>query len=492
MDFTKLLESLAGGDELDLTQMVKRKPNAPPSALSLPSETAMADIAHGAMEAEEMDASGGGTGTMLQGMGKGVLGAVKSLSEEQPPPIQPMQIYGDSTRNNTIAGLSQPPAMQIAGTVGKPNPNAITIGLDHLRQQQRRPQMDYREGVDNVDEWGQMRGLAQGGRVRAGETVIVGEDGHETVTRTPEGDVIVEPMHNPEIAAPMPNGIAQDENTPPPMSVNPNGSVQQGYGGWQSKSTDGSQNTGGDQPSLEDLYKQVIINSQEKPNAWKDFGFGALQGLNNYINKTNNPVQSYTAMKIARKNAPILSQIGMIEHQKKTQEDSAYRKAQTQELYNKNEDRDLDRQYRYDKLEIDKDYKTNLISLGKEKADNVRVYQEAIVDLRRQGVLQNDERIKILKERIEETKRHNKATEAQQSTNEEGRNKREGMKVAGRANVENIKQGGQTQRTRITNQTQRAKVLAAIDNAPPLEGETPEQTAERKRLAREKFIKDNE
>lgn len=61
----------------------------------------------------------------------------------------------------------------------------------------------------------------------------------------------------------------------------------------------------------------------------------------------------------------------------------------------------------------DTEYKQNLIKLGKQKADDVRAYREAIIDLRDRGLDQNDERIKQLEKRIEETKRHNKVTEGQ-------------------------------------------------------------------------------
>lgn len=66
-----------------------------------------------------------------------------------------------------------------------------------------------------------------------------------------------------------------------------------------------------------------------------------------------------------------------------------------------------------------------------------------------------------------------------------------GMRVKAQKDIANINQAGQTERTRVTNKGQAAKVLAAIDNGPPLQGETPEQTAQRKASARAQFLADN-
>lgn len=394
MNFSNFLQNLAsGGEGLDLTEMIKRKPNAPPTQALLPSESAITDVAHGASEAMIGGSKeGGGESGGMATIGMGALKGLSDYSQkEQPPQIQPMQMYGNPIRDNAIAKTMMP-----------------------------------------------MRGLRYGGIVQDGETVIVGEDGQETVTKTPDGQVVVNPTETP-----MPNGIDQTIgggrgggiSAAPAPSVNPNGSAQQ--------------------DPLNELYSQVIQNSQQKPNAWKDFGFGALQGLNNFLNNSNAPIQSYNDVRIARKNAPILSQIRAIEGQRGEQRKAEYEVARTKEIFNKNEDRDLDRQFRYDKLEIDKEYKGNLVTLGKQKADDVKVYREAIIDLKNQGVRQGDERIKALNKRIDETIRHNQATESQQKINEEGRNSRNTELITGRKEIAAAQIGSQMQRQQISIQAQK-------------------------------------
>ncbi len=58
-------------------------------------------------------------------------------------------------------------------------------------------------------------------------------------------------------------------------------------------------------------------------------------------------------------------------------------------------------------------YRRELVSLGKDKADNLKDYRDAIVDLKERGADQSDARIKALQDRITEITRHNKVTEGQ-------------------------------------------------------------------------------
>ncbi len=84
----------------------------------------------------------------------------------------------------------------------------------------------------------------------------------------------------------------------------------------------------------------------------------------------------------------------------------------------------------------DAEHKRNAVALGKEKADEVKANNERIFDLKKRGLDQGDQRIKILEERNAEIKRNNIATE-------EGRNKRTA-----------ITQGGQDRRSALQRQMQ--------------------------------------
>lgn len=58
-DFTKLLTSLASGQEPDLSPLIKRKANGPPHIELTPSQTAIHDVIHGALP-QPLDAPSGG------------------------------------------------------------------------------------------------------------------------------------------------------------------------------------------------------------------------------------------------------------------------------------------------------------------------------------------------------------------------------------------------------------------------------------------------
>lgn len=170
------------------------------------------------------------------------------------------------------------------------------------------------------------------------------------------------------------------------------------------------------------------------------------------------------------------------------------------------EDFDRDQQYKQSQIDInairpdimqqdadtramravaDAEYKDNLISLGTQKANDVRSYREAIIELRKQGVAQNDRRILALEERIKETIRHNKATEAQQKANEDGRNTRAANTQAGIASRSAGVADRAKQRLSQMNEGQKkAAINKAVDRwMQQNKGATPEQIAEtRQRL----------
>jgi len=84
-----------------------------------------------------------------------------------------------------------------------------------------------------------------------------------------------------------------------------------------------------------------------------------------------------------------------------------------------------------DKNAADAEYKKNLISLGKTKADNIKSYRDQIIDLKQQGANQNDDRIRILQQKADEEVRHNQVAEKQQAANEAGRNRRAATSQSG-------------------------------------------------------------
>jgi hypothetical protein len=101
-----------------------------------------------------------------------------------------------------------------------------------------------------------------------------------------------------------------------------------------------------------------------------------------------------------------------------------------------------------------------MAALGIEKAKDVKAYREAIIELRKQGVSQGDARIKLLEKRIEESIRHNQATEKQAATNEAGRNSRAANTQAG------INSRAATTQSRLAaqNKAQAASVIASLRN----------------------------
>lgn len=263
-----LLQHLAMGGEPEdhlIRPLIRREKNAAPTKQLLPSQMAMADMHEGASDAVKQNGAGG-----FNGLGKDALmGGLQGLATAtQAQPMQPMQTFSNPIRDLTIANVTEP-----------------------------------------------MRGLRYGGEVQDGETVRVGEDGEETVTKTADGRVIV----NPEQA--MKAGIRPDWTSVlnSPTTPMPNGIEQTDQPVQQTQGRTPLINNGTD--DLDVLYNDLAKIQTEKGSKWKDAGFGALQGVLNYVNHTNQPIQSYSEMKKAQKAAPILNKIGMLEHRDKLQQE---------------------------------------------------------------------------------------------------------------------------------------------------------------------------
>lgn len=140
------------------------------------------------------------------------------------------------------------------------------------------------------------------------------------------------------------------------------------------------------------------------------------------------------------------------------------------------------------KDQVDAEYKENLIGLGTEKANNIKSYREAILDLKAQGVRQADKRITALENRIKEEVRHNQATENLTDKKIASTEKIADANRGSRERVAGANQDNANYRTLVTNGNQASKVLLALDNMPANKGESPEAFAARKAEARKKFL----
>jgi hypothetical protein len=214
-----------------------------------------------------------------------------------------------------------------------------------------------------------------------------------------------------------------------------------------------------------------MANQDQKPNKWKEAGYGALQGLQNWVNHTNKPIESYNDIRIARKNAPILAKIGAIEHQDKLQQEKDWNQTRIKTtLEDDARQRDnLARQTTRD----ERNYEIKTKTLDWKKDDRDRYYE--LENVKIEAKAKNDERTyKLAEQKQKELERHNGVTEKQQATNEQGRNDRTDKLITGRTNVATIQQGGQTTRANIKTGAEASKVLAAIAASAPA-GTTPEQ-----------------
>lgn len=73
------------------------------------------------------------------------------------------------------------------------------------------------------------------------------------------------------------------------------------------------------------------------------------------------------------------------------------------------------------RADSDKTYKENQAALGVRKADELKIYQDAIVDLREKGADQNDKRIKLLENTLDERKRSNSEAEKDKDLDRDAR-----------------------------------------------------------------------
>lgn len=277
MNFQNLLLNLAKGDEPDLTSLVTKRKNGPPVQQLLPSEQALtdmhagADLAHGASEHQ----SSGGAGKAALG---GALQGLQNIT--QPTNFAPEPFTQGNPLRERAIGLA-------------------TQGID-----------DY-------------RGLQYGGEVQDGETVTVGEDGEETVKKTPDGRVLVFP--NAADAHPRGGGYTTPQG---PVSMDtPEQSTEDddivgNTAGWGSPPAKSLIQRDIDltPPSLNQQLQDAMVI--KKGSAWKNFGAALIQGVDNSLNHKNNPVRSYDEIKRDRKVAALLPRIQLQNQQAKMEQDS--------------------------------------------------------------------------------------------------------------------------------------------------------------------------
>jgi len=470
-NFESFLASLASGDEPDVSQLVRKKKNAPPPMTLLPSEQAMSDMHEGATAAMSHEA-GGGAGAMAAAAGGGLLKGIEKATQNVQPTLQVPFTQGNPIRDAAIGtAIAQPPPMQLGNE------------YDQM----------WRSGSDAP-----YRGLAYGGEIDDGEIVRVG---NEWVKKTKDGRTYVIPNPSPDVQAQdadkervpytPPGGMERFQRfsgqepivptdsgrTPPPMSIGDNeatepaGQTEASEGERVvlqprsvtdpdviTKAMDSAQaldrsRLGSPPPmqvsdpnDINSLYAQYAQNLGQKPNKWKEAGYGALQGAANFLTHQNNPIQSYNDVRIGRKNAPILAKIGAIEHQQEFKGKQAHEKALTDTIY-ADDLRQRDELLRKrDKDAAVGEYQTNLINLGKEKADNIKAYRDQIIDLKTRGADQNDARIKILQKRIDEQVRHNKVTEGQGGKKIDNSFKLGQLRIAAQKELKLIQEAGADRR----------------------------------------------
>ena len=87
----------------------------------------------------------------------------------------------------------------------------------------------------------------------------------------------------------------------------------------------------------------------------------------------------------------------------------------------------------------DSEYKQNVLTFGKDKADKIYQLRQRELDLKSRGLDQTDEMLKIRQQIADETARHNQTTEKQAATNEQGKMTRQQIGIAAKAAADGLK-----------------------------------------------------
>jgi hypothetical protein len=178
--------------------------------------------------------------------------------------------------------------------------------------------------------------------------------------------------------------------------------------------------------------KQAVATPAEKQPLWKQALYMGLQAVRNIA--TGDTKSDYTLLGNDKKEYQVQQarkRFEPLDQRRRADQEYKYKNAQIDYA----QQRPLIQQQNADtallRAEVDAEYKANMAALGWEKAEQIAGYREQIIALKERGASQNDARIKILEKRIEETSRHNRAVEKQQSVNEAGRNSRAAQTQSG-------------------------------------------------------------
>ena len=368
-------------------------------------------------------------GGIVEGMGKGLTsdkGGSQGMNMEvipkrknAPPIIEmtPSQQAGQHIQEGAIGairGMATSDDLDRGGGAGVLSP-ATPMQRDGSGVVMRAP-VEEAAFVADVDDMSPMprwraprhpmRQMRSGGITEPGEEVIVHEN--EKVQGLPNGQVIVTPEEEVAVdrqGAPSETvlrgaGAHTSPDLPPNMSL-PD-TVQQG-------------------PNDEGyLQNELLKNMDVKPSPWKDLGAALIQAGNNYFNNKNEPVRTWGEIQRDKKVAPLAAKLALVRDTKDRGLKTRLTNAQIAKAEGEPErlQAETDRKNRladvkeFDSI-VNAEYKANVISLGRDRADEVKANNQKMFELRQRGVDQNDERIQILKERNAELKRHALVTEGQ-------------------------------------------------------------------------------
>lgn len=171
-------------------------------------------------------------------------------------------------------------------------------------------------------------------------------------------------------------------------------------------------------PTLEDHLtqgRQKLTTDSAAPankqGKLAQIGWLATQGIQKYFNPQQD-IQLLGNAKKANRVAQDERYLAPLEQTMQNQQRQGLQNANIGIAQIKPEIMQADANTRALKQQADEEYKGNIIKLGVEKAKSIKEYRDQIVDLKTRGADQNDERIKALNRRIDETVRNNTATEA--------------------------------------------------------------------------------
>lgn len=455
MDFSALLSTIGQGDTSGFVDLAtKKRKNGPPPVSLTPSQTAIGDIVAGANKSSfrpQMDYRYGvddvpqhgrlGTSTGFVDTPEDMARRKAEFEAKYRPTAKP-SMSGTDRAKGVLGALSQPVQQT-------PDPEVQPVQI-----YQNAPMAAYQDEPVNLRP--NIPKFALGGVLNEGEEGIVGDGGKEEKVAVINGKAIITPKDDSPIVAAQPTVQTQVENrpmSPVPQSAN---DVQQGHFGTQPvvvtpETTMGvndqlvqpqaatQQVAQAPQPQLPfnqtDAYKHPKTledwkaketfdsdkNNAQKQSFWKDFGSKLILGANAFFNPQNaQPIVGWGEYKRKQALGEDQANVNRLTALRGEEAKNRIQNANADYLEQKPEIAQAEairKQQTTDIAEFkainDAEYKQNVIALGKDKADELKANNERLFDLKKRGVDQNDQRIKILERRNDEINRHNLETEKQ-------------------------------------------------------------------------------